>query len=111
MASTATEKTTGLQTIPLASIFPNVNNPRKHFDQTSLKELAKSIESHGILQPLVVRPDPMGGKKYELVAGERRWRAAKIAGKADVPVIVSSLNDREAIEIMVIENLQREDVQ
>jgi ParB family chromosome partitioning protein len=111
MSSPAVEKSTGLQTIPLSAVFRNVNNPRKHFDPASLKELAKSIESHGILQPLVVRPDPMGGKKYELVAGERRWRAAKIAGKADVPVIVSTLSDREALEIMVIENLQREDVQ
>jgi ParB/RepB/Spo0J family partition protein len=103
---------TGLQTIPLASIFPNVNNPRKHFDQVALKELAKSIESHGVRQPILVRPDPMGkgDKKYELIVGERRWRASKLAGKPDIPAIVDVLSDREALEVMVIENQQRQDV-
>jgi ParB family chromosome partitioning protein len=101
---------TGLQTIPLASIIPNVNNPRKHFDQAALKELAKSIESHGVRQPILVRPDPLGSKKYELVIGERRWRASKLAGKTEVPAIVDVLSDREALEVMVIENQQRQDV-
>jgi ParB family chromosome partitioning protein len=110
MASTAIEKPTGLQTIPLASIIPNVNNPRKHFDQAALKELARSIESHGVRQPILVRPDPLGSKKYELVIGERRWRASKLAGKTEVPAIVDVLSDREALEVMVIENQQRQDV-
>lgn len=106
----ATTAVTGLQTIPLASIFPNVNNPRKHFDAAALKELAKSIESHGVRQPILVRPDPLGSKKYELIVGERRWRASKLAGKSEVPAIVDVLTDREALEVMVIENQQRQDV-
>ncbi len=100
----------GLQNIPLTSLVPNVNNPRKHFDQASLKELAASIESHGVLQPLTVRVDPMDSKKFEIIAGERRYRAAKLAGKKEIPVIVGSFSDREALEVMVIENLQRQDV-
>jgi ParB family transcriptional regulator, chromosome partitioning protein len=101
---------TGLQTIPLASIIPNVNNPRKHFDPAALKELAKSIESHGVRQPILVRPDPFESKNYELIVGERRWRASKLAGKKDIPAIVDVLSDREALEVMVIENQQRQDV-
>jgi ParB family transcriptional regulator, chromosome partitioning protein len=101
---------TGLQTIPLASIIPNVNNPRKHFDQAALKELAKSIESHGVRQPILVRPDPFESKNFELIVGERRWRASKLAGKKDIPAIVDVLSDREALEVMVIENQQRQDV-
>lgn len=101
---------TGLQTISLASIIPNVNNPRKHFDQAALKELAKSIESHGVRQPILVRPDPFEPKNYELIVGERRWRASKLAGKKDIPAIVDVLSDREALEVMVIENQQRQDV-
>jgi ParB family chromosome partitioning protein len=101
---------TGLQTIPLASIIPNVNNPRKHFDQAALKELAKSIESHGVRQPILVRPDPFEPKNYQLIVGERRWRASKLAGKKDIPAIVDVLSDREALEVMVIENQQRQDV-
>lgn len=108
--STQATAESGLRLIPLASINPNVNNPRKHFDSASLKELAKSIESHGVLQPLVVRIDPMDGKKFEIITGERRFRASKIAGKKEIPAIVSELSDREALEIMVIENLQRQDV-
>ena len=101
---------TGLQTIPLASIIPNVNNPRKHFDPAALKELAKSIESHGVRQPILVRPDPFESKNFELIVGERRWRASKLAGKKDIPAIVDVLSDREALEVMVIENQQRQDV-
>jgi ParB family chromosome partitioning protein len=101
---------TGLQTIPLASIIRNVNNPRKHFDSGALKELAKSIESHGVRQPILVRPDPFEPKNFELIVGERRWRASKLAGKKDIPAIVDVLSDREALEVMVIENQQRQDV-
>jgi ParB family chromosome partitioning protein len=105
-----TPAATGLQTIALASIIPNVNNPRKHFDQVALKELAKSIESHGVRQPILVRPDQFEPKNYELIIGERRWRASKLAGKKDIPAIVDVLSDREALEVMVIENQQRQDV-
>jgi ParB family chromosome partitioning protein len=101
---------TGLQTIPLTSIFENINNPRKFFEPVALKELAKSIEAHGVRQPILVRPDPMGGKKFELIVGARRFRASKLAGKTEVPAIVDVLSDREALEVMVIENQQRQDV-
>ncbi|HHX73370.1 MAG TPA: ParB/RepB/Spo0J family partition protein [Firmicutes bacterium] len=85
----------------------NPYQPRKSFDRERLEELARSVEQHGILQPLIVRAR---GRQYELVAGERRLRAAKIAGLKTVPVIIKSLSDREMMEIALIENLQREDL-
>lgn len=85
----------------------NPFQPRKAFDEEKLAELAKSVEQHGIIQPLIVRPT---GQGYELVAGERRLRAAKIAGLERVPVVVKSLTDREMMEIVLIENLQRQDL-
>jgi ParB family chromosome partitioning protein len=100
-----------MRMLPIASICANVNNPRKHFDPAKLKELAKSIEQNGVLEPVTVRPDPMdkNGKRFELIFGERRWRASKLAGQAEIPVIVRPVDDRTAIEMMVIENDQRED--
>jgi len=95
-------------TLPLNDISPNADQPRKTFDETALNELADSIRQHGILQPLLVRPMPSGG--YQLVAGERRWRAARIAGLSEVPVVVKELSDTEAMELAIIENLQREDL-
>ena len=92
----------------LMDIEPNRDQPRKDFDEKSLSELAESIEQHGVLQPLVVRPLTNGG--YQLVAGERRWRAARIAGLTEVPVVIKELTDEEVIEIAMIENLQREDL-
>ena len=89
-------------------IEPNHDQPRKDFDEKALSELAESIEQHGVLQPLVVRPLTNGG--YQLVAGERRWRAARIAGLTEVPVVIKELTDEEVIEIAMIENLQREDL-
>ena len=89
-------------------IEPNHNQPRKDFDEKALSELAESIEQHGILQPLVVRP--LANGSYQLVAGERRWRAARIAGLTEVPVVIKELTDEEVIEIAMIENLQREDL-
>lgn len=85
----------------------NPNQPRKNFDEESLAELARSVEQHGILQPLIVRPH---GDGYEVVAGERRLRAAKMAGLTHVPVLIRTLSDREMMEIALIENLQREDL-
>lgn len=85
----------------------NPNQPRKNFDEESLAELARSVEQHGILQPLIVRPR---GDGYEVVAGERRLRAAKLAGLKHVPVLIRTLSDREMMEIALIENLQREDL-
>ena len=92
----------------IMEIEPNHNQPRKDFDEKSLSELAESIEQHGVLQPLVVRP--LANGSYQLVAGERRWRAARIAGLTEVPVVIKELTDEEVIEIAMIENLQREDL-
>mgnify|MGYP004560497617 FL=1 len=92
----------------IMEIEPNHDQPRKDFDEKALSELAESIEQHGVLQPLVVRPLTNGG--YQLVAGERRWRAARIAGLTEVPVVIKELTDEEVIEIAMIENLQREDL-
>lgn len=95
-------------TLPINDIIPNRDQPRKTFDETALEELAQSIEQHGVLQPLLVRPLPSGG--YQLVAGERRWRASRMAKLTEVPVIVKELSDTEAMELAIIENLQREDL-
>ena len=92
----------------IMEIEPNHDQPRKDFDEKSLSELAESIEQHGVLQPLVVRP--LANGSYQLVAGERRWRAARIAGLTEVPVVIKELTDEEVIEIAMIENLQREDL-
>ena len=92
----------------IMEIAPNHNQPRKDFDEKALSELAESIEQHGVLQPLVVRP--LANGSYQLVAGERRWRAARIAGLTEVPVVIKELTDEEVIEIAMIENLQREDL-
>ncbi len=95
-------------TLKIMEIEPNHDQPRKIFDEKALSELADSISQHGVLQPLVVRPLTNGS--YQLVAGERRWRAARIAGLTEVPVIIKELTDEETIEIAMIENLQREDL-
>lgn len=94
--------------LPLSEIVPNKEQPRKTFDEGALQELADSITQHGVLQPLLVRPLPGGG--YQLVAGERRWRASRLAGLKEVPVVVKELSDVETMEIAIIENLQREDL-
>lgn len=93
----------------ITEIEPNRAQPRKHFDDSQLAALSESISQHGVLQPLVVRPMQSTGG-YQLVAGERRWRAARMAGLAEVPVIILEIDDREAFEIALIENLQREDL-
>ena len=94
--------------LKIMEIEPNHDQPRKIFDEKALTELADSIAQHGVLQPLVVRPMANGG--YQLVAGERRWRAARIAGLSEVPVVIKELTDEETIEIAMVENLQREDL-
>lgn len=95
--------------INISEIQPDKSQPRKKFDQTALEELAESIREHGVLQPLLIRPmqDGMG---YQIVAGERRWRAAKLAGLTEVPAIIKELTEREAAELALVENLQREDL-
>ncbi len=95
-------------TLPINEIIPNKEQPRKTFDEQALEELADSIRQHGVLQPLLVRPLATGG--YQLIAGERRWRASRIAELSEVPVIIRELSDTEAMEIAIIENLQREDL-
>jgi ParB family chromosome partitioning protein len=95
---------------PIEFIRPNPKNPRQSFGEEELEELAASIREHGILQPIVVRPINDVRDTYEIVAGERRWRAAQRAGKHTVPIISLSLNDREAVEISIIENVQRSDL-
>ncbi len=94
--------------LKLNEIEPNKNQPRKHFDDEALSELAASIEKHGVIQPLLVRPLP--GGTYQLVAGERRWRASRMAGLTEVPVVIRELNDADASALALIENLQREDL-
>lgn len=99
----------GLSTVRLSDIEPNKNQPRKSFDEESLKELADSINEHGIIQPLIVQSTPTGG--YRIIAGERRWRAAKMAGLAEVPVVVrDDITEEQTMQIALIENLQRENL-
>ncbi|MBQ2604479.1 MAG: ParB/RepB/Spo0J family partition protein [Acutalibacteraceae bacterium] len=95
-------------TLKISEIEPNKNQPRREFEPESLNELSESIAQHGVLQPLVVRPLFGGG--YEIVAGERRFRAARMAGLTNVPVVVRELTDSEAMELALVENLQREDL-
>ncbi len=95
-------------TLSISEIEPNKEQPRKDFDTAALGDLADSIREYGILQPLVVRPMPDGG--YQLVAGERRWRAARMAGLTEVPVVIKELTDQQAMELALVENLQREDL-
>lgn len=94
--------------LSLNEIEPNKDQPRKTFDEEALAELADSIAQHGVIQPLLVRPMPDGS--YQLVAGERRWRAARRAGLSEVPVVIREMSDSEMMELALIENLQREDL-
>ena len=97
-----------LRHMPIELLKPSATNPRKHFAEADLEDLAKSIRDKGLLQPIVVRPLAEG--EYEIVAGERRWRAAQRAGIHDVPVLIRELSDGEALEIALIENIQRTDL-
>lgn len=98
----------GVQQLRIAEVEPDRDQPRKVFDEAALAELSASIEQHGVLQPIVVRPNVKGG--YRIVAGERRWRAARQAGLAEIPALVKDLTDEQAMEVALIENLQREDL-
>ena len=95
-------------TLPLDEIIPNREQPRKQFDDQALADLSASIAQHGVLQPLLVRPMPDGS--YQLVAGERRWRASRMAGLTEVPVVIRDMDEQESAELALIENLQREDL-
>ncbi len=101
-------KDSGNMMLRISSIEPNREQPRKQFDEDALMELADSIRQHGVIQPLLVRPLDNG--MYQLVAGERRWRASRMAGLIEVPVVIRDLSDHEAMEIALIENLQRKDL-
>ncbi|HTG41414.1 MAG TPA: ParB/RepB/Spo0J family partition protein [Methylomirabilota bacterium] len=101
-------RSVGVRVIPVDNIESNPNQPRTLFDADALHELAASVREHGVLQPILVRP--LGQNRYHLVAGERRWRAAKEAGLATIPALVEELDDDTALEISIIENLQREDL-
>ena len=101
-------QTGGSVSLPIAQVEPGLNQPRKHFDEESLADLAQSIGQHGILQPLTVRRLASG--YYQIIAGERRWRAARMAGLEEVPAIIVEADDRKVMELGLIENLQREDL-
>lgn len=101
-------ESTGSLYLPISQVESCSSQPRKHFDEASLAELADSIREHGIIQPLTVRKLASG--YYQIIAGERRWRAARLAGLQEVPVIVMEADDRKAAELAMIENLQREDL-
>lgn len=107
-AAPSLETGDGVRTVPLREIEPDPGQPRKTFNEDSLAELAASIGEHGLLQPIAVRPQPMGG--YRIVAGERRWRACRMAGLTEVPVVIRDVSDQEAMELALVENLQREDL-
>ncbi len=98
----------GAVTVRLGDIEPNRNQPRRDFDEQALGELADSIAKHGLIQPIIVRPQAAG--TYQIIAGERRWRACRMAGLSEVPVVIKELDDREFMEVALIENLQREDL-
>ena len=98
----------GSVSLPISQVEPGLNQPRKRFDQESLAELTESIRTHGVIQPLTVRRLASG--YYQIIAGERRWRAAKAAGLAEVPAVIIEADDRKVMELGLIENLQREDL-
>ena len=108
MLENSVDEAMSTNTLSINDIVPNKDQPRKTFDEGALQELADSISQHGVLQPLLVRPLPVGG--YQLVAGERRWRASRIAGLKEVPVVSKVLSYVETMEIAIIENRQREDL-
>ncbi|MBS0505620.1 MAG: ParB/RepB/Spo0J family partition protein [Proteobacteria bacterium] len=101
------ERSPGVHTVPVAEIEPHPEQPRRHFDEDALEELARSIEARGLIQPIVVRPYE---GRYQIVAGERRWRAAQRARLHQVPVIVRDFDEAETLELALVENIQREDL-
>jgi ParB family chromosome partitioning protein len=100
----------GVRTMPIERLHPGRFQPRRHFDEAALDALAQSIAAQGVLQPLLVRPHPSLAGEFEILAGERRWRAAQRAQLHDVPVVVREVSDRDALEFALVENIQREDL-
>ncbi|MBI1340594.1 ParB/RepB/Spo0J family partition protein [bacterium] len=97
-------------TIALDQVAPNPKQPRRTFDQAELAELADSIRAKGVIQAILVRPDPQREGRYEIIAGERRWRAARLAGLTEIPAIVRDMDDLESLEVAIVENVQRADL-
>jgi ParB family chromosome partitioning protein len=110
MAPAAGERVTGLRTVPTAEVRPGRFQPRRQFDDDAIADLVESVREKGILQPILVRPYPGQADLYEIIAGERRWRAAQRAQLHEVPVIVRHFTDKEALEVALVENLQRQDL-
>jgi ParB family transcriptional regulator, chromosome partitioning protein len=100
----------GIKTVPIERLHPGRFQPRRHFDEPALDALAQSIAAQGVLQPLVVRPHPSRADDFEILAGERRWRAAQRAKLHELPVVVRPVGDRDALEFALVENVQREDL-
>ncbi len=101
----------GSMAVPIEQVYPNPDQPRQNFDQTKLEELAQSIRHRGVIQPLIVREKKgPGGELYQIVAGERRWRASQLAERHDVPIIIRDFTDVEVLEVAIIENIQRSDL-
>ena len=100
----------GVYTLAANKLHAGKYQPRSHFNETALSELAESIRKNGIMQPIIVRASKVDAGKYEIVAGERRWRAAQLAGIAEVPVIIRDIHDKQALELAIVENIQRQDL-
>ena len=109
-AATSSARSQGARFVPVDHVVPNPDQPRRDFNQRELEGLAESIRQKGVIQPLIVRPVPDQEARYQIVAGERRWRAAQLAQVHDIPVVVRNLDDLEVLEIAIIENIQREDL-
>ena len=109
-AETATERGRNPRRVPIELLRPNPRNPRRNFSDGELDELARSIEEHGVIQPIVVRPVRGARDSYEIIAGERRWRAAQRAGLHEIPIVSLEATDSEALELAIIENVQRTDL-
>ena len=107
-AAPAYESADALLELPLAQLSAGAHQPRRHFDEAALEELTESIRAQGVVQPIVVRP--LGNDRYEIVAGERRWRAARRAGLSSIPAVVKSMDDRSAMAVALVENIQRADL-
>ena len=106
--NTATPRVGADNKVPIEFVGPNPHNPRRHFGESELADLAQSIREHGVVQPVVVRS--AAGGRYEIIAGERRWRASQLAGLTEIPVIIREVDDRVALELAIIENVQRADL-
>ena len=104
------ESSSGVYTLAVAKLHAGKYQPRAHFNDSALTELAESIRKNGIMQPVLVRPSPKQSDKFEIIAGERRWRAAQLAGLDQIPVIIREIGDKQALELALVENIQRQDL-